>query len=79
MTFGKKKGLCVNNNDSSEDMDNDSSCEDKVNEFMLMDKEDYDNNSIGIDVNDEEFVVELEGELVSALQEIDRLRLKKRK
>jgi hypothetical protein len=41
--FGKKKSLCVNNNDSSGDTDSDSSCEDKVNEFMLMAKEDYDN------------------------------------
>jgi hypothetical protein len=41
--FGKKKSLCVNNDDSSEDTDNDSSCEDKVNEFMLMAKADYDN------------------------------------
>jgi hypothetical protein len=41
--FGKKKILCVNNDDSSEDTDSDSSCEDKVNEFMFMAKEDYDN------------------------------------
>jgi hypothetical protein len=41
--FGKKKSLCVNNDDSSEDTDSDSSCEDKINEFMLMAKEDYDN------------------------------------
>jgi hypothetical protein len=77
--FGKKKSLCVNNDDSSEDTDSDSSCEDKVNEFMLMAKEDYDNKSTGSDVNDEEVVVDMEGELISALEEIDRLRLKKRK
>jgi hypothetical protein len=41
--FDKNKSLCVNNDESSEDTDNDSSCEDKVNEFMLMEKEDYDN------------------------------------
>jgi hypothetical protein len=41
--FGKKKSLCVNNDDSSGDIDSDSSCEDKINEFMLMAKEDYDN------------------------------------
>jgi hypothetical protein len=35
--------FCVNNDDSSEDTDSDSSYEDKVNEFMLMAKEDYDN------------------------------------
>jgi hypothetical protein len=77
--FGKKKSLCVNNDDSSGDTDSDSSCEDKVNDFMLMAKEDYDNRSIRSDVGDEEFVVDLEGELFSALEEIDGLRLKKRK
>jgi hypothetical protein len=41
--FGRKKILCVNNDDSSGDMNSDSSCEDKVNEFMLMAKEYYDN------------------------------------
>jgi hypothetical protein len=44
-----------------------------------MDKEDYDNKSTGSDDNDEEFVVDLERELIKALEEIDRLRLKKRK
>jgi hypothetical protein len=44
-----------------------------------MAKEDYDNKITGSDVNDEEVVVDLEGELISALEEIDRLRLKKRK
>ena len=44
-----------------------------------MDKEDYDNNSIGSDVNKEEVVVDMEGELISALEEIDRLRIKNRK
>jgi hypothetical protein len=34
--YSKKKSLCANNDDSSEDIDIDSSCEDKVNEFMLM-------------------------------------------
>jgi hypothetical protein len=69
--FGKKKSLCVNNDDSSEDTDSDSSCEDKVNDFMLMAKEDYDNKNTGSDVNDEEVVVDMEGELISALEEID--------
>jgi hypothetical protein len=77
--FDKKKSLCVNNDDSSEDTDSDSSCEDKVNDFVFMAKEDYDNKITGSDVNDEEVVVDLEGELISALEEIDRLRLKKRK
>ena len=34
--FSKKKSLCVNNDDSSEGIDCDSSCKDKVNDFMLM-------------------------------------------
>jgi hypothetical protein len=38
--YSKKKSLCANNDNSSEDTDSDSSCEDKVNEFMLMAKED---------------------------------------
>jgi hypothetical protein len=53
--------------------------EDMVNEFMLMAKEYYDNKIIGSDVNDEETVVELEGQLISALEEIARLRFKKKK
>jgi hypothetical protein len=44
-----------------------------------MAKEDYDNNSTGSDVNEEEVVVDMEGELISALEEIDRLRIKNRK
>jgi hypothetical protein len=43
--FGKNKSLCVNNDDSSEDIDSDFACEDKVSEFMLMAKEDYNNKS----------------------------------
>jgi hypothetical protein len=74
--FDKKKSLCVNNDDSSEDTDNDSSCEDKVNDFSLMAKEDGDNESKVSDENDEEVVVDMEGELISALEEIDRLRIK---
>jgi hypothetical protein len=76
--FDKMKSLCVNN-DGSEDTDSDSSFEDKVNEFMLMAKEDYDNKIIGNKSNEEEAVVDLEGELISALEEIDRLRIKNRK
>jgi hypothetical protein len=74
--FDKKKSLCVNNDDSSEDTDSDSSYEDKVNDFMLMAKENYDNKSTG---SEEEAVVDMEGELISALEEIDRLRIKNRK
>jgi hypothetical protein len=77
--FDKKKSLCVNNDDSSEETDTDSFCEDKVNEFILMAKEDCDNESKVSDENDEEVVVEMEGELISALEEIDRLRIKNRK
>jgi hypothetical protein len=77
--FDRNKSLCVNNDDSSKDTDSDSSYYDKVNEFMLMAKEDYDNKNIGSDDNDEEAVVELEGELISALEEIDRLGIKNRK
>ena len=40
---------------------------------MLMDKENYDNKSTG---SEEEVVVDMEGELISALEEIDRLRIK---
>jgi hypothetical protein len=51
--FGKKKSLCVNNDDSLEDTHSESSCEDKANDFVLMAKEDYDNKDTGSDVNDE--------------------------
>jgi hypothetical protein len=71
--------LVANNDNSSEDTDSDSSCEDKTNDFMLMAKEDYDNKIIGSDDNDEEAVVDMEGELISALEEIDRLRIKNKK
>jgi hypothetical protein len=71
--------LVANNDNSSEDTDSDSSCEDKANDLMLMAKEDYDNKIICNDDNDEKAVVDLEGELISALEEIDRLRTKNRK
>jgi hypothetical protein len=74
--FDKKKSLCVNNDDSSEVRDSDSSCEDNI---MLMEKEDYDNKSTGSDVDNEEVVVDLEGELINALEEIARLGSKKKK
>jgi hypothetical protein len=74
----KKKSMCVNNDDDpSDDEENDSSIEDKLNEFILMDKEDYDNKRIGSD--EEEVVVDMEGELISALEEIEKLRIKNRK
>jgi hypothetical protein len=71
--------LCANNDDSSEDVDSNSSCEDKVNDFMVMDMGDLDDEYIGFDMNEEEVVVDMEGELISSLEEIDRLRLRKRK
>jgi hypothetical protein len=77
--YNKKKSLVANNDNSLEDTDSDSSCEDKANDFMLMAKEDYDNKSTGSDENDEEDVVDLEGEMISALEEIDRLGTKNRK
>jgi hypothetical protein len=77
--FGKKKTLCVNNDDSLGYTDSDSSCEDKINDFMLMAKEDYDNKITRSDVDDEESMVDLEGELISALEEIYRLGLKMKK
>jgi hypothetical protein len=46
---------------------------------MLMAKEDYDNKRIGSDDNDEEVVVNMEGELISALEEIDKLIIENRK
>jgi hypothetical protein len=44
-----------------------------------MAKEDYDNKSTGSEANEEEVVVDMEGELISALEEIDRIRIKNRK
>jgi hypothetical protein len=77
--FSKNKSLCVNNDDSSEDIDSDSSCEEKVNDFMLMAMGDLDDKLTRGDMNDEKDVVDMEGELISALEEIHRLRCKKRK
>jgi hypothetical protein len=77
--FGKKKSLCVNDVNSSEDTDSDSSREDKDNDFMLMTQDDYDNKIIRSEANEQEAMVDMEGELISALEEIDRLRIKNRK
>ena len=71
--------MCANNDNSSEDIDSDSSCEDKVNDFMLMAMGDLDDEHTGGEMDDEEVVVDMEGELISALEEIDRLRCNKRK
>jgi hypothetical protein len=76
----KKKSLCVNNDDDpSDDEYNDSSIEDKLNDFMLMAMGDFDDEHIGGEMDDEEVVVDMEGELISALEEIDRLKIKNRK
>jgi hypothetical protein len=65
----KKKSLCVNNDDDpSYDEYSDSFIEDKLNEFILMEKEDYDNNSTRSDANEEEAMVDMAGELISALE-----------
>ena len=77
--YSKKKSLCANNDDSSEDTDRNSSCEDKVDDFMLMAIGYLDDEYTGGDINDEEAVVDMEGDILSALEEIGRLRLKKRK
>jgi hypothetical protein len=71
--------LCANNDNSSEDMDSDSSCEEKVNYFMFMAMGDIDDEHIGGEMDDKEVVVDMEGELISSLEEIDRLLFKKRK
>ena len=71
--------MCVNDVDSSEETNNDSSCEDELNKFMHMDIEYFGNEYTRSDLNDEEAMVDMEGDLVNALEEIDRLRLKKRK
>ena len=75
----KKKILCVNDVDSSEETNNDSSGEDKVDNFMLMAIDDIGNECIESDLNEEEAMVDMEGELISALKETDRLILNKRK
>jgi hypothetical protein len=77
--YSKKKSLCANNDNSSEDIDSDSSCENKVNDFMLMAMGDFDDEYTRGEMDDEEVVANMEGELISALEEIDRLRCKKRK
>ena len=50
-----------------------------MNNFMLMAIDDIGNECIESDLNEEEAKVDMEGELISAMEEIDRLRLNKRK
>ena len=71
--------MCVNDDYSLEVTDSESSCEDKMNDFMLMAIEDLEGEYAESDMNDEDAVVDMQGELISVLEEIDRLRLKKRK
>jgi hypothetical protein len=75
-----KKSLYVNNDDDpSDDESNDSSIESKLNDIMIIALEDLnteDTESVFVDC---EAVVDIEGELASAMEEIDRLREKKRK
>ena len=76
----KKKSLCVNNDDDpSDDESSDSSIEDKINYIMLIVVEYINTKDTGSEFVDCESVVDLEGELVSVMEEIDRLREKKRK
>jgi hypothetical protein len=46
---------------------------------MLMAMGDFDNEHTGGEMDDEEAVVDMEGELISSLEEIDKLRIKNRK
>ena len=71
--------MCVNDVDSSEKTNSDSSDEDEVHNFMLMAIDDFGDEYTGSDLNEEESMVDMEGEIINALEEIDRLRLKKRK
>jgi hypothetical protein len=75
----KKKSLCVNNDDDPSDVEStDSSIEDKINDIMIIALEYLNIEDIGSDFTDCEAIIDLEGELVSAMEEIDRLREKKR-
>ena len=71
----KKKSLRVNDDESTETSESESSHEDKENDFMLMAVEDLEMSCT--EMNDEDSIVDMEGELMSALEEIDTLRLKK--
>jgi len=72
--------LCVNNDDNSSD---EADCEStngyEINYFILMAIDNPDNEDTRSELNDEKDEVDLEGKIVSELEEIDRLRLKKRK
>jgi hypothetical protein len=51
--YSKKKILCANNDNSSEDIDSDSLCESKVNDFMLMAMADLDDEHTRGEMDDE--------------------------
>jgi hypothetical protein len=72
----KKKSLWVNNDDSTETSDSESSHENQEDDFMFMAIEELEPNCSEDDMDAE---VDMEGELICALEEIDRLRIKKRK
>ena len=54
----KRKILCANDVDFSEETNSDSSCEDEMNNFMLMTIEYFGNEYTGSDLNDEESMVD---------------------
>jgi hypothetical protein len=70
------KSLFINNDDSTETSDSESSHENQEDDFMLMAIEELEPNC---SENDMDAEVDMEGEPISALEEIDRLRIKKRK
>jgi hypothetical protein len=69
----KKKSLCVNNDDSAETSDSESSHENQEDDFMLMAIEELE---VNCSENDMDAEVDMEGELTCALEEINRLRIK---
>jgi hypothetical protein len=76
----KKKSLCVNNDDDpSNDERSESSIEDKINDIVLIALEYLNTKDTGSDFIDCEEKLDLEGELVITMEEIERLREKKRK
>jgi hypothetical protein len=72
----KKKSLWLNNDDSTKTSDSESSHENQEDDFMLMAIEELEPNC---SENDMDAEVDMEGELTCALEEINRLRIKKRK
>ena len=71
--------MCANDVDPSKVTNSESSCEDKMNDFMLMAIEDLESEYYESDMNDEGAIVHMKGDLISVLEEIDRPKLKKRK